>query len=177
MLFLVSLVLLFAGISVYFFFRAEGFQRQVIVLKREQKQTEKEIKALYEISALVFAHNEESARRRLGFLKNNNLNNKMLADELEKLSPLIANYAVIANECNKGKNKLHHTIKNCFGTADPTGYNNFTTFIKIQDKHIQRMWSANNLKGFINLVDAMLSNYERKEFSGGNNQGVAKKVS
>lgn len=169
--------MLFAIVSVYFFFRAERFQRQIIVLQRELKQADKEKKALYEINALVFSHNEESARRRLGQLKNNNLNDKALADELDKLSPLVANYAVIANECNKGKNKLHHTIKNCFGTADPSGYSNFTTFIKIQDKHIQRMWASNNLKGFINLVDAMLSYYERKEFSSGKSAATVKKVS
>ena len=176
MLFLISLVILFAALCVYFFFRAEGFQRQIIVLKREKKQSEKELQSLHEINALVFAHNEESARKRLGYIKNNNINNKALEDELDKLAPLIAHYAVIANECNKGKNKLHHTIKNCFGTADATGYSNFTTYIKMQDKQVQRMWSSNNLKGFINLVDAMLAYYERKGLSS-INEGVNKKVS
>jgi hypothetical protein len=153
MFFVLLITALFIGISVYFYFRSEGLQRTLFNAKREFSTTEKENKAYVDSMALIAKRHEDFAKYRLEKIK---ANQAEVGEMLETITPLINNYAVIFRECLKGKGKLQLITKKCYESYDAEGFKRFTTYISEQEAHIKRMWSSNNLSGYISLIEALL---------------------
>lgn len=160
MIFVVSVIVIFIAISVFFFFRAENLQRELLVVKREIKLTKVENKSVVESMALMINRNEEFARKRLEKLKERFSGNPEINMKLEMISPLINNYQAIASECLKGNGKLSKIVNQCYVAIEPEAYKNFTLFINKEGEAIKRLWLSNDLKGFISLVEMLLQAQE-----------------
>lgn len=152
MIFVLGIMGVFVAISIYFFFRAEKFQRDVILAKRETKEAAKEHKVLQDAMALVANRYEEFAKNRLEAIAKNRKD-----EDVEFISLLIHNYSTIYFECLQGKNRLKPIVEKCLKTNGSNAYTNFELYLNKSDKQIQRMWSSNNLNGFISLVESVLA--------------------
>lgn len=172
MIFVVALIAIFVGVSIYFFFRAEALQRQVINAKREQKQIQKENKAFLDSIAIMNIQHENFANNRLSKLKERYSTNKVLSYELDSISPLIHNYALITKACFTNNGQLAVAVEKCYNGAEGENYRAFTTFIASQNKEIQRMWGSNQLKGYLALVESLLIKFE----SSANNEQLKKRA-
>ncbi len=165
MIFAVSIIAIFAGVSIYFFFRAERLQREILIIKREEKLTIKENKALHNALAITLSQYEETVKERYFLLKNSMASSSKKLESLAVVFPLVNNFSNIAQEALKGKKQLSIIVKKCYLTIDANAYVEFSNHMKLQDKRVQRFWSNNNLKGFLMLVDALLGEYEKSEFN------------
>jgi hypothetical protein len=162
MFLVLSVTAIFIVISIYFFFRAEKLQRQIILAKRESNATRKEIKTLLDTVALLANRHEAFAKKRLEIMATNRLYEK----RVKQITPLINNYSSIFLECLKGKGRLKAMVQKCYcGVGDKT-FKDFTHFLAQQDIQTKRLWATNNLNGFISLVETLLTedlaNEERK---------------
>ncbi|TPH17848.1 hypothetical protein EPA86_04120 [Litorilituus lipolyticus] len=163
MFFVLSITVLFVIISAYFFLRAEKFQRIIIGQKRETSSTLKENKGLVDSMALLATKNEEFAKNRLIRLKERaqEQQNDALIHYYELISPMVNNYAAIFRDCLKGKGRLQSISKKCFDNCDEKTFKEFIKLLK-NEKQTKRFWSANNLNGFISLVEALLILHEEQ---------------
>jgi len=151
---------IFVAISIYFFFRAEKLQREVILAKREGNIARKENKVLIDSMALLASRYEEFARNRFQELKS-----RPQADEenIKQIAPLINNYSTIFTECLKGKERLKPITQKCYQLIDSNAFKEFNQYIAKRDAQIKRMWSSNSLNGFVSLVEALLVNIEQPQ--------------
>ncbi len=160
MFFVLFITALFVGISIYFYFRAEGLQRTLFNTKREFSSTQKENKVYVDSMALIAKRHEDFAKHRLEKIKTSQSETKTSQPEtteiLEAITPLINNYNVIFRECLKGKGKLQAITKKCYESYDKEGFKKLVAYISKQEAHIKRMWSSNNLSGYISLIEALL---------------------
>ena len=159
MIFVLSVMAIFIAISIYFFFRAEKLQREVILAKREGKAARKENKMLLDSMALIANRYEEFSRNRLQELK------KHAGDDdetLNQITPFINNYATIFAECLRGKERLKPITQKCYQLSDANAFKEFNQFLSKRDGQVKRMWSSNNLNGYISLVEALLNHSDTK---------------
>ncbi len=158
MLAVLLITVLFVAISVYFYFRAEKLQRDLLILKREITSTQKENTTLSKSMALLANSHEDFVKTRFSLLvtKTEQTSQK---NDVELLKPLINNYAVIFRECLVGKGKMQASIKKCFNNQDNEAFKEFTSKIIKTDTKLQRLWGSNNLAGFISLVESLLMKY------------------
>lgn len=160
MIFVLSIMAIFVAISIYFFFRAEKLQREVILAKRDGNLTRKENKVLIDSMALLASRYEEFARNRFQELKSRTQTN----DEcIKQIAPLINNYSTIFGECLKGKERLKPMTQKCYQLIDTNAFKDFNQYIGKRDAQIKRMWSSNNLNGFVSLVEALLLHLEQPQ--------------
>jgi len=152
MIFTLSIIVLFVGISIYFFLKAEALQRQILLHKRETATLKKESKLLIDSMALIAKRNEEFLKRRIKQI----IDNKGESEGLALLSSLSHFYATIFISSAKGKGQLHKAVKNCCEGYEAGSYKKLTTYIASQDQQIKRLWGNNNLNGFISLIEALL---------------------
>ncbi len=159
MFFVLVITVVFVIISIYFFFRAEKLQRQIITQQRESSATRKENKLLMECMSLVATREQEFAKARLlrltAYAKAGE--HEQLMIHIELIRPLINNYSIIFRECLKGKGRLKAISQKCFENQDNTAYKKFVALIVTSDKKLKRYWSSDNLNGFLFLVDALLT--------------------
>lgn len=160
MIFVVSIIVIFIGISVFFFYRAEGLQRQLIKIKREISLGKKENQALAETVILVFNQSEAFAKQRLQGLKDKKIAAKEDLQDIELITPLINNYALICQESLKGEGRVSKVVNKCYVSIEADGYKNFKRYIDKQDDNTQRLWLSNSFKGYISLVERLLVKYE-----------------
>ncbi len=153
MFFVLFITVLFIGLSIYFYFRAEGLQRTLFNTKREFSSTQKENKVYVDSMALIAKRHEDFAKHRLEKIKTSQ---SETTETLEAITPLINNYNVIFRECLKGKGKLQPITKKCYESYDKEGFKRLVAYISKQEAHIKRMWSSNNLSGYISLIEALL---------------------
>ena len=151
---------LFIFISIFYFFRAEKLQRTVMLLKRENVSTRNENKALSKSIVLVSKNYENFAKQRFLQLRTTTNNNIV---EIDTFKPLIDNYSTIFIESLKNKGKFQGIAKTYFERQDNKVFDQFFKQIE-KDPKIKRLWSSNNLVGFIGLVEALLLTYERIKY-------------
>lgn len=159
MFFVLIVTVVFVVVSIYFFFRAEKLQRQLISQKREVLATSKENKVLVESMTLISTRGQEFAKTKLENLKAHaqESQSEQLIIHLELISPLINNYSIIFRECLKGRGRLKAVSKKCFENHDSAAFKKFVALIVTGDKQLKRYWSSDNLNGFLFLVDALLT--------------------
>ncbi len=150
---------LFVAISVYFYFRAEKLQRDLLILKRELSNTQKETVALSKSMALLASSHEDFAKNRFNLLIAKTEQSSEKSDVV-LLKPLFSNYAIIFRECLTGQGKMQKIIKKCFSNQDSEAFNEFTSKVIKTDSKLQRLWGSNNLTGFISLVESLLIKHE-----------------
>jgi hypothetical protein len=153
MIFVLSVAVIFVGLSVYFYFRAEGLQRTLFKVKKELNSTEKENKFYVESMAIIAKRHEEFAKYRLKIIKDSEL---LELETIEIITPLINNYSAIFIECLKGKGKLQPIAKKCYESLDDGGFKRLVAHISKQESNVKRMWSNNSLSGYISLIEALL---------------------
>lgn len=157
MFFVLIIMVLFVLISIYFFFRAEKLQRQLMIQQRQSSDTRKENKALVESMVLIATRGQEFSINRLQRLKKYGSTNEQLMIHAELISPLINNYSIIFMECLKGKGKLKTVSKKCFENSNSAAYKKFVALIVTSDEQLKRYWASDSLSGFLFLVDALLT--------------------
>jgi hypothetical protein len=153
MIFVLSTAILFIGLSIYFYFRAEGLQRSLSHTKKEFISTKKENKHYVDSMAMIAKRNEDFAKNRLQTLKEREILDQ---ETIDIITPLINNYSVIFIECLKGKGRLQPIAKKCYESYGDKGYKNLVVHVSQQEANIKRMWSSNNLSGYISLIEALL---------------------
>ena len=144
---------MFVAVSIYFFFKAEELQRELIVVKREISSTKKDNKAYVELMAIIAQRHEEIAKQRFVELRT------VLHEESEMfeiIAPMINSYATIFNDSVRTKGKLKSSVEKVYEGSQKGSYKLFSNFIAQSDKDIKRAWSSNNINGFIILVEALL---------------------
>lgn len=158
MFFVLVITAVFVGISIYFFFRTEKLQRQLITQSRENVNTRKENKVLVDSMALIAARGQDFSKARLArLIKHAQANDdEKLLKHTEIITPLINNYSMIFRECLKGKGRLKAISQKCFENQERNAFKTFVAIIVTGDKQLKRYWSSDNLNGFLFLVDALL---------------------
>lgn len=159
MIFSLSLIALFVGVSIYFYFRAESLYRQVLMLKKDVATVKKESKAMVDSIALVAEKNAEFAQLRFKKLQDKQGDN----EDLALLAPLFNNYATIFRESMRGKGQLAKAAKKCCDNYKQGSYQSLAKYISAQDNHIKRMWNGNNIGGFMSFIEAILLELEKKQ--------------
>jgi hypothetical protein len=160
MIFVLSIAVLFSALSVYFYFRAEGLQRALSNAKKEFYSTQKENKLYMDSMALIAKRHEGFVKNRLQIIKENEI---LELETIEIITPLINNYAAIFIECLKGKGKLQPIAKKCYESYGDESFNKLVAYVSKQDASIKRMWSSNNLSGYISLIEALLLSNIKKD--------------
>jgi len=157
MIFGFFVVAVFVVISIYFFFKAEGLQKELLQVKKESTTTKNENKKLADSMALMISRNEEFVKHRIQKLKDNS------SKEFNVIAPLINNYGVILREALQGKGRVKAITKKCYDSCTPEAFKVFTAHISKQEASVKRMWSSNNLSGYISLVEALLLTEETED--------------
>ena len=159
MIFFLAVIAIFVAVSIYFFFKAESLQREIILIKREASATKKENKVYLETVAIIAQRYEEIAKQKLVDLRDSgNIDAKLL----ELISPLVNNYAVIFNDSIRAKGKLQSAVKKVYEGYQKGSYKAFSSHISQSNSEIKRAWSSNNINGCILLVDALLQTEKKK---------------
>jgi hypothetical protein len=159
MIFIFAVMAMFIAVSVYFFFRAESLQREVILMKREVSNIKKENKVYLESVAIIAQRHEEIVKKKLLHLKEKeSLDTKMF----ELISPMVNNYAVIFSDSISAKGKLQSAVKKVYEGYQKGAYKAFSNHIAQSNTDIKRAWSSNNINGCILLVDALLQIDKKK---------------
>ena len=135
MIFVLSIAAIFVALSIYFYFRAEGLQRELFSVKKELSSSQKENKFYIDSMAIIAKRHED----------------------------FVNNYASIFIECLKGKGKLQSITKKCYGNFDDGAFKRFVAHVAKQDASVRRMWSSNNLTGYISLIEALLLTKTKKD--------------
>jgi len=159
MIFVLSIAILFVGLSIYFYFRAEGLQRTLFKAKQEFSSTQKENKYYVDSMAIIAKRNEDFVKHRLKIIKEQEI---LELETIEIISPLINNYAAIFIECLKGKGKLQPIAKKCYENYDEQGFKKLVAYVSKQEANVKRMWSSNSLSGYISLIEALLVGSKEK---------------
>ncbi|AOW77302.1 hypothetical protein A3Q34_10800 [Colwellia sp. PAMC 20917] len=160
MIFVLSIAAIFVALSIYFYFRAEGLQRALFSVKKEFSSSQKENKFYIDSMAIIAKRHEDFVKNRLQIIKNCQA---LEPETIEIISPLINNYAAIFIECLKGKGKLQSITKKCYENFDDDAFRRFVAHIAKQDASVRRMWSSNNLTGYISLIEALLLTKTQKD--------------
>jgi hypothetical protein len=159
MIFIFAVIAMFVAVSVYFFFKAESLQREIILMKREVSNTKKENKIYLESMAIIAQRYEEIAKQKLLYLKDKeSLDTKVL----ELISPMVNNYAIIFSDSIRAKGKLQSAVKKVYEGYQKGAYKAFSNHITQSSTEIKRAWSSNNINGCILLVDALLQIDKKK---------------
>ncbi|WP_085300122.1 hypothetical protein [Cognaticolwellia mytili] len=159
MIFIFAVIAMFVAVSVYFFFKAESLQREIILMKREVSNTKKENKVYLDSVAIIAQRYEEIAKQKLLYLKDKeSLDTRVL----ELISPMINNYAVIFSDSIRAKGKLQSAVKKVYEGYQKDSYKAFSNHITQSNTEIKRAWSSNNINGCILLVDALLQIDKKK---------------
>ena len=156
MIFVLVLLLVFILVSIYFFFRAEKLQQELLQAKRDAANAQKENKSLVEVLLTVSTRYEEFSQHRLQTIKDKLAQLPDEDKQLAIITPLIKNYSFIFRESMKGSAQLKAITHKCYESQKKNSYKEFTTFIASCEPHVKRMWSGNNLNGYISLVEALL---------------------
>lgn len=163
MIFGFIVISVFVAASIYFFFRAEALQRELITAKRDANNANKENKVLVASMVKVASRFEEFAKKRHAQIKlalEAQEKNEAALSTLQSIMPLVQNYSAIYCDCSKGSGRLQAVTKKCYENYQKNSFKEFTTFINKQDKGIKKYWASNNLSGFISLVEALLVQQE-----------------
>ena len=158
MIFSFSLIALFVGVSIYYYFRAENLHRQVVLLKKDVNKMKKESKNLVDAFALVAKKNEDFSKFRFKEYHERYRDQEMV----DLLFPLFNNYATIFRESIRGNGNTQKIAKKCCESYKKGSYQALTLFIAKQDVHIKRAWSNNNINGFMSFIEAMIFELEKK---------------
>ena len=158
MLFALAIIGIFVAVSIYFFFRAEKLQRDLMMTRRDMAQLEKENRAWNDTMAVITTKYEEFAKRRMQLFQEN-VTAQDVAEEIRLLVPLINNYATICRECQKGPGRLAKVVQKCYSNYQVDSFNTFTSYIDRQDVALKRLWKSNTLKGFVAMIDALMLKY------------------
>jgi hypothetical protein len=153
MIFVLSIAGIFVGLSVYFYFRAEGLEHALLNAKKDSSNAKKENKFYIDSMAIIAKRNEDFVKHRLKIIKENE---SLELETIETITPLINNYAAIFIECLKGKGKLQSTAKKYYENYGDQGFKKLVAHIAKQEAGVKRMWSSNNLSGYISLIEALL---------------------
>jgi hypothetical protein len=159
MIFVLSISGIFVALSIYFYFRAEGLQRALLNAKKESSHAKKENKFYIDSMAIIAKRHEDFVKHRLQVIKDDET---LELETIEIIAPLINNYAAIFIECSKGKGKLQPIAKKCYEGYDKEGFNKLVAHVTKQEANIKRMWSSNNLSGYISLIEALLLENTKK---------------
>lgn len=154
MIFILIIVAIFVAVSIYFFFKAEKLQREIILMKRETSAAKKENKAYIEVMAIIAKRNEEIVQQRFSTQRASADENNQTYDII---APMINNYAAIFNESVKGKGKLQPSMKKVYEGHQKGTFKVLSNYINQSNKEVKRAWSSNNINGFIMLVEALMS--------------------
>jgi hypothetical protein len=165
MLFSLVIIVMFVLISIYFYFRAEKLEREVVKQKQSSSLVNKENIALVDTILNVGQKNADFAKHRLKIisLKVESLekySREAQEQRIDIISPLINNYNLIFQDSVKAKGRVKLITKECYDSISPTAFQSFGSFIKRSEQHIARNWSSNNLTGFITLVEGLLLDFE-----------------
>lgn len=159
MIFVLVIIAIFVAVSVYFFFKVESLQREIILMKREMTGTKKENKLYVEAVATIAQRHEEIAKKKLLDLrKNEALDTKVI----ELITPMVNNYAIIFNDSIRAKGKLQSAVKKVYEGYQKGSYKTFSNHIAQSNTEIKRAWSSNNINGCIIMVDALLQSENKK---------------
>lgn len=157
MIFFLSVIAIFVAVSIYFFFKAENLHRSLLTAKREVKNVKNESKALADNFAVIAQRNQDFAQQRL----NNDKSENKESEIHRHLKPLVSNYATIFTAAAKGKGELHKTVKKCLDNYEAQAFQDLKKFIGSQEAPLKRMWSSNNVQGFMALVESLLLTIEK----------------
>jgi len=159
MIFVLAVIAIFVAVSIYFFFKAESLQREILLMKREISTTKKENKQYIETVAIIAQRYEDIAKHKLSSLRESGA---MADKELELIAPMVNNYAVIFNDSINGKGKMQAAIKKVYEGFQKGSYKTLANHIAQSSKDIKRAWASNNINGCIILVDALLQADKKK---------------
>lgn len=65
-------------------------------------------------------------------------------------------------ESLKGRGKLHKITEKCYENNEKGSFKKFTSHIATASPELNRMWSSNNVNGFVSLIEALLLEYQTK---------------
>lgn len=177
LIFALAVIAVFVVASVYFYFRAEGLQRDLLVAKREISNMVKENNAMISSMAAISATFEDIAKQRFNHIKRVYESLPKSEESVQQLliiQPLIFNYSLIYRDCSKGNNRFKAITEQCFNSYDDKGYKAFITYVNSQEDKIRKMWASNNLNGFISLAETLLRQHEEKILKGASRAQVKK---
>jgi hypothetical protein len=158
MFFVLIILAIFVIVSIYFYFRSERLQADLLRHKRESAGTRKDNKHLVDMFVMLAAKQEELYQFRFNKVKAvAEEQAPSVASEMGAIAPLVNNFAGVFRECSSGKQSLKAVAEQCFENYKPGSFKEFLRFISSQEKHIKRMWSMNNLVGFLSMMEALLN--------------------
>ena len=162
MFFVLIIAAIFVLVSIYFYFRSERLESELVKLKQETAQTRKDNKQLTDAMALVAAKQEEFYQHRFNSLVDMaKEKDAPQQSELELISPLISNYGSIFRACLLQKGQLKVVTEKCCESYNKGSHKQFLKFVSNNEIHIKRMWSQNNLKGYLGLVEALILDMQK----------------
>ena len=156
MLFSLSIISIFAFISVYFFFQAESLNRKLVLANKDVKAIKKEKKETSDALRIIANKNQKFIQSRFEKLKEKNSNN----EDFQLLNIMVNNYGTIFLESLKERGRLHKISKKCFENSEQGSYKNLITYIATQEQEIKSLWGSNNISGYISFVEVLLMEYE-----------------
>ena len=158
MVFALIVIAVFVVVSIYFYFRSERLEHDLVQQKREAKQIIKDNNKLTETLVMVAAKQEEFFLFRYNKAKEEAEQKlPIVTSDLAMIYPLVNNYAAIFRACAMGKEQLKPTTQTCFESYKAGSFKEFLKFVSSKEKHIKRMWGSNNLNGFISMMEALLT--------------------
>ncbi len=159
MIFLLIIIGIFIAASIYYYFKAEGLNQQLVGIRRELFETRKESQTLLEASTLIAQKSEEMLKQRFTMIQNRLGEDK----SVDIYAPLINNYAKIFLETMRGKGQMHKVTQKCYEGFQVGSYRRFTGFVGSLDTPIKRAWGQNNLSGLITFIELIATHYEAVE--------------
>ena len=162
MFLIIGIIAILVLISIYLFYRAEHFKKEISAYRREAKMTKQECLSMANAVVLASTQHQDLLKRRL-----KKMQDKIGVDEepnpdLLIMSYLISQYSNVYRELLKEDETIQQIYKKCFGDTGKRYYSEADEYMRESDASLRKMWSSKDHCVYITFIDMLLESQERK---------------
>ncbi len=149
-------------ISIYFFYRAEHFKKEISAYRREAKMTKQECLSMANAVVLASTQHQDLLKKRLKKMQDTIGVEDEPNPDLLIMSYLISQYSNVYRELLKEDETIQLSYKKFFGDTGKRYYADLDEYMRESDASLRKMWSSKDHCVYILFIDMLLESQERK---------------
>ncbi|QOL26284.1 hypothetical protein LP316_02980 [Thalassotalea sp. LPB0316] len=143
-------------ISIYLFYRAEHFKKEISAYKREAKMTKQENLSIANSMVLAGTRHQDMLKRRLSQLQDKVSDDEKMKHELLVISYLLSQYSNVYRELLKGEQTVSQLYSKFLGDTGKRYFSDIDEHVRESDAKIRQMWASKDLCVFISFIELQL---------------------
>ena len=162
MFLVIGVIAILVLISIYLFYRAEHFKKEISAYKREAKISKQENLSIANAVVLAATRHQDILKRRLSKLQGKVSAEEEMKHELLVMSYLLSQYSNVYRELLKGDEPINQLYSKCLGETGNRYYNDIDEYIRECDASIRKMWVSKDHCVFITFIDILLESQQKQ---------------